>query len=60
MAPRFKITFENNEIIESIIHLCNFMFAPGLLEILSTSIPPTLEYIKSLPNVCAKDVGWDI
>lgn len=53
-ALDFGLAFPNEQAILSLVQLCPFQFAEGLLDVLQSRTPPTIQYFKSLPLIAGK------
>lgn len=56
--PIFKTVLSSKLIIESLVVSASVVFAPGLLEVMQLSVPPTIAYFKTLPTKAKK--GWAV
>ena len=53
-ALDFSLIFPNEQAILNLVQLCPFQFAEGLLDVVQSSTPPTIEFFKSLPLIAGK------
>lgn len=57
--PRFKILLPSHERLSTLVRLANFQFCSGLLDILQSSSPPSLQWVKSLATDVPK-LAWGV
>lgn len=55
--PMYNRFFPSRDTLEILFSSVSLVFAPGLLEVLQASTPPTIAYFKTLPTECKKIWG---
>jgi hypothetical protein len=50
----------SQEIVEGLLSSASLVFAPGLLEVLKASTPPTLSFFKTLPANSRSTKQWAV
>lgn len=56
--PLFVKTFHSEEILQQLFSSALITFAPGLLEFLKSTSPPTIAWFKALP--CKANKRWGV
>jgi hypothetical protein len=58
-APYYK-HLPTLDVVENLLDASGVVFAPGLLDVLLSDEPPTLDYFKSLPTVTETTEAWGV
>ncbi|KAK4951845.1 carbamoyl-phosphate synthase (glutamine-hydrolyzing) cpa2 [Elasticomyces elasticus] len=53
-ATAYAVVFPTEKVLERLLHAANVSFAPGLLDVLQSTTPPTIAFFKTLPTEFAK------
>lgn len=56
----FEVVFPDEAALNQMASTIALVFAPGLLQVLQSTVPPTIEYLKALPSCDRLDRVWAV